>query len=203
MPLPTLPLPTNIIPGEPNHADLHNDVNAAANYLVSDSQTANLVFASPDGAPGAADFRALGLADLPALYSRETAYMGNNGSTLGAGGTVYFTKGINAGNASEAVRQMRILAACVISNLYIVIESAQPGTGSLVLTCRKNGVDTTLEVTIAAGSPGATYSDTTHSVAFAVGDLLSFRLKNNASSATPNIDTMPFLITTPLSAVSP
>ena len=37
-------------------------------------------------------------------------------------------------------------------NLYVVTTGVQPGTGALVATVRRNGVDTAVTLTIAAGA---------------------------------------------------
>lgn len=67
MPLPSLPLPVTVAPGDPGHATLHNNVNSVGNYLVSDLQAQNTVLAAPSGSTGAAVFRLLTAADIPAL----------------------------------------------------------------------------------------------------------------------------------------
>lgn len=71
MPLPTLPLPTTIAPGDPGHAAFHNNVNQAVNYLVSDTQTQNEVLAAPSGANGSGVFRLLTAADIPNLTAAK------------------------------------------------------------------------------------------------------------------------------------
>lgn len=67
MPLPSLPLPVTVAPGDPGHTTLHNNVNSVGNYLVSDSQAQNTVLAAPSGSAGAAVFRLLTAADIPTL----------------------------------------------------------------------------------------------------------------------------------------
>lgn len=85
-------------------------------------------------------------------------------------------------NATENNRQIIVLRNCIISHLFIVTASSQPGTGSLVFTLRKNGVDTALTITIPAVTVAGTFSDTTNSVAFSAGDLLSLKGVNNATT---------------------
>lgn len=85
MPLPTLPLVTTIPVGYTPHNQLHIDENNAINYLVSDTQSANLFLASPDGLTGAGSFRAIANADLTAAlfpsYTDPVAAM--TGATIG------------------------------------------------------------------------------------------------------------------------
>jgi hypothetical protein len=58
------------------------------------------------------------------------------------------------------------------------------------LTIRKNGVDTSITLTIPAGSSIGTYSDTTNSVSFSAGDLISVKAVNNALTPSGNISSI-------------
>lgn len=77
--------------------------------------------------------------------------------------------------------------ACVVpitgtlKNLFFSM-GAQPASGSLVLTLQKNGVDTAITVTVAAGSAGGNHSDTTHTVSITAGDTITFKAVNNATA---------------------
>jgi len=84
-------------------------------------------------------------------------------------------------NATENNRQSLISRNCLISNLVVVTGSSQPASGSLTLTVRKNGVDTTLTITIPANQAAGTFTDTTHTVSFAAGDLISLKGVNAAT----------------------
>ena len=85
-------------------------------------------------------------------------------------------------NATERNRQTVIPRACRVQNLTIVTGTSQPGTGTMVFTIRKNGVDTALTVTVGANAAAGTFSDNTNSVAFAAGDLISLKSVNNAGT---------------------
>jgi hypothetical protein len=72
--------------------------------------------------------------------------------------------------------------------------TTQPATGSQVFTVRKNGVDTSLVITIAAGSAPTTtpYSLLGVSVSFAVGDKLAIRRVNNATATGGAVNGLSF-----------
>jgi hypothetical protein len=111
-----------------------------------------------------------------------------NAAVVGTGGTVVYIgdgETANSASATELDHQTPLPRDGTLKNMYVYINGAQPGTGSLVVTARKGGVDTTLTVTIAAGAAAGGYGDTTHTVAALQGNLLSFSLKNNAAT-TPN-----------------
>ena len=80
--------------------------------------------------------------------------------------------------------QVPVPTACNFSNFYFRISSAQPATGTLVLTLQKNGVDTALTITIAAGSAAGNYTDNTNTVTFAAGDTWQLKIVNNATTST-------------------
>jgi hypothetical protein len=92
--------------------------------------------------------------------------------------------------ALENQRQIPVPYAVTFKNFFCFfgVGASQPVSGSLVLTIRKNGVDTAITITIPAGSSIGTYSDTTNSESFAAGDLISVKAVNNAISvASGNI----------------
>lgn len=90
-------------------------------------------------------------------------------------------------NATERNRQIVIARACVIKNLSIVTGTSQPGTGTMVFTVRKNGVDTALTLTVAINAAAGTFADNTNEVSFSAGDLLSLKSVNNASGASAEL----------------
>lgn len=117
-----------------------------------------------------------------------------NGARLGLMMPFSFTGGVAAGatsfrnpfvsDATESNAQIVIPGATTMRKLYVRMVTAQPGTGSLVFTIRKNGVDTAVTVTVAAGAGAGVYSDVAHSVAFAEGDLFTLSILNNAAGAS-------------------
>ena len=80
-----------------------------------------------------------------------------------------------------------ITVAGTLKNFYVRTTSTQPASGTLVCTVMVNNVASAVTFTIAAGSVPASYSDLTHTVSIAAGDLISFRLVNNATGASAGI----------------
>jgi hypothetical protein len=85
-------------------------------------------------------------------------------------------------NATEAIVQGIMPAAGTLQNFYVFVQTA-PGAGaSWTLTVRKTGAATAVTCTIAGTAQ--TCSDTTHTAAFAAGDLISVGI---ASSGSPPV----------------
>jgi hypothetical protein len=94
--------------------------------------------------------------------------------------------GIAAG-APEITRQAAIPVACRSTAFTVTSISTQSATGSMVMTLRKNGVDTASVITIPANGPAGVYSDMTHAVAWAPGDLFSVHNVNNATQVSTTV----------------
>jgi hypothetical protein len=86
---------------------------------------------------------------------------------------------------------MKMQAAGSVRNLCILmIDGTQPGTGAFTVSLRKNGADTALVATIAAGATVTTPTptcNTSNTVTFASGDLIDLKFTNSASSGTPDV----------------
>jgi hypothetical protein len=105
-----------------------------------------------------------------------------NGANTGVSGALrYFGFSNNVVSTSEPLRRIFLPNACTLKNFYIRTNS-QPATGSHVLTILKNGVATSIVVTIPAGSAAGVFSDTTNSVSFLAGDEISIQAVNNATA---------------------
>jgi hypothetical protein len=105
-------------------------------------------------------------------------------STINASATTYLNTGVTTTTIENAATMIAPIAF-TLSNMYTVHYTAtQPASGAQVLTVRKNGVDTALSITIAAGSAPTTtpYSDLTNSVSFAVGDRMTIKRQNLATA---------------------
>lgn len=122
--------------------------------------------------------------NLPTLLS-----MSYNTGTIAGSTTNYLciAGGTVASNATEANRQNIVSTGGTVKNLYVATSTAQPSGGSLALTLRKNGVDTSVVVTIAASAAAGTFSDTGNSFTVAAGDLLSLKAVNGSGSASAAI----------------
>jgi hypothetical protein len=79
--------------------------------------------------------------------------------------------------------------ASTVRNLHVHFDAAVSG-GSYIFTVRKAGASTTVTCTAANGTSGCV--DTTNSVAFAAGDLISIQI---AQSGGPNSQTGGFTLT--------
>lgn len=110
------------------------------------------------------------------------------GATVGASSTVYAGPGDAALNATEDNVKAPVPYAGTIRNLRVRNATAQPATGSLVVTLRKNGVSQTVTVTLAASTAAnTTTADTTNSFSVAAGDLVDAQVVNNASGASAGL----------------
>jgi hypothetical protein len=91
--------------------------------------------------------------------------------------------------------QVPLPTACTYGNFYFRIYSAQPASGSLVLTLQKNAADTAVTITIAAGSAIGNYTDNTNTVSFAAGDTWQIKIVQNATSGSTNLGGYSFKLT--------
>jgi len=106
------------------------------------------------------------------------------GATVGSSATVFGTLTGGTLSGTENARITLIPQACTISRMYFVTATTQPASGSLVLTLRKNNADTSLVITIAAGSVANFFNDTTNSVSFNAGQYASIKFQNNATATS-------------------
>lgn len=85
----------------------------------------------------------------------------------------------------------------VFSSANIITASAQPGTGALTLTLYKNGVATSIVVTVPAGASGGTtpFTDSTHYVSFSAGDYFYWIGANAAASASAGVASLSLKVT--------
>jgi hypothetical protein len=117
---------------------------------------------------------------------------GTLGGVIGNSGAVNyvgpsdFTQG-NSATGTEQDHITYVTRAGTAKNLTVNLRAAQPAGGSLVVTVRKNGLDQTLKVTIAAGSTTGSYTDFSDTVSYAQGDSLSWKVVNNSGSTAPAI----------------
>lgn len=83
--------------------------------------------------------------------------------------------------------------AGVLKSLRCSINSAQPGTGSLVCTLQVNGSNSALVVTMAASAAAGEYTDLTHTVNVSGGETLIVAAVNNATGNSGNLTRAQFL----------
>lgn len=144
-----------------------NDPSATTDYLAADNTWKTI----PGGTPTSKSF--MGVLQGATVSSLLTSYGCFNYQTL---------------SPTEAGRIFVVPNACTVSKFYVRIFSSQSGLGSLVFTVRKNGVDTSIVVTIAAGSAANTEANSgASSATYSAGDDLGFKVVNNAAAVSANI----------------
>lgn len=89
--------------------------------------------------------------------------------------------------ATEPEAQFIMPIGGVLTNLYVATSTAQPASGSMVITVRKNGAGTALAITLAASATSGVASNTTARVTVAAGDLVSVRFLNNATDFSAQV----------------
>lgn len=135
----------------------------------------------------------LGSGDLSSYHALRAT---SSGLTLASGSGDRFiglTSMLNGGTESPA--QIAAEYAMVFTRMVIRTTTTQNVGGSLVFTLRKNGVDTALVVTIAAGATANVFA-ANGSVSFAQGDLISIKARNNAAATSANVVQMSNMYTT-------
>lgn len=123
-----------------------------------------------------------------AVPLRQMIVAGYAGGTIGAGGTTFLMPWTKTAT-TEAICKIPMPYAGKATVFRGHIIGAQPGTGSLVWTVRKNVADTTATFTMAAGAASGTKGVWTGSIAFDENDFLSVSILNNAPSASALIGT--------------
>lgn len=99
------------------------------------------------------------------------------------------------GVASTEVAFFIAPVAFTVSSLYVYLRTAQPASGDVVITIRKNTANTAVTLTIPANSgAGTTHTDLVNSVAFAVGDLMSIGMVNGATGNSGILSSITFKI---------
>jgi len=91
--------------------------------------------------------------------------------------------GTNSGTESNV--QVSAEFAMTFTEIRVRTTGTQSATGSLVFTLRKNGVDQ-FALTIAAGAAAGVYH-ATGSFAVVAGDLINWKIRNNATAISANI----------------
>jgi hypothetical protein len=124
--------------------------------------------------------------DVTPVYSPYMSLAGNvTLDNIALSATSYWSiiGGQITDNATETNRSVAWSEKGRFRNFYVTTYSAQSGTGALVLTLRVAAADTSVTVTIAAGSAAGVYSDTTNFASNAVGDRIAIK---GANAATAN-----------------
>lgn len=101
------------------------------------------------------------------------------------GGPVWPTIG---GEAATTDIFVPVPVAGAVTSFQIKLNISCPSsTGTIVFTVRKNGVDTTMVITLTCNGAGLAYRiDNTHTFSVAVGDLLSIKVLDAGLNAAVN-----------------
>ncbi len=117
------------------------------------------------------------------------------GVSTAANTTEFIINGPTNASSTEGIRQVPIAIGGTIRAFYIYTSTAQPASGTYVLTIRKNNSSTSTEITLAASAAAGVYSNAT-TTTVAAGDLLSIGLVNNATAASATIRGFSIFIST-------
>ena len=104
--------------------------------------------------------------------------------TVGSGALDYLNGAACSTSTGETARQV-ISSSGTVANLYAYSSAVVVAGGSDAVTVRKNGSNTALTCTMAAGA--TTCTDTTHSFSVVPGDVLTFNFQATASDTAANI----------------
>jgi hypothetical protein len=157
------------------------DFNSSSGVISIDYTNGQKATAAQPGFLTAADWSTFN--SKPAT---DTMVFSSLPNSVAAAGTTYYPITGTATSAAEAGRVVVMPYAGTLKNLYVRIGvTAQPATGSMVFTLRKNGANTAITVTFTnADGTNATKSDTTNSVTVAAGDTISIQAVNNATGTS-------------------
>lgn len=110
----------------------------------------------------------------------------STGITLAASsGDRWYVMQNGLSSGSESLVQASAEFAMTFTEIRVRTTGTQSATGSLVFTLRKNGVDQ-FSLTIAAGSVAGVYT-ATGSFSVVAGDLINWKIRNNATAISANI----------------
>ena len=128
----------------------------------------------------------------PTAASKQAFIWGQGATTLNSTQTTFFGADPSSGSATEANAKMVIAIPGTIKNFFTNTATAQPANNSITLTMRKNGVDQTVTLTIAASAAAGVFSDTTHSFTVAAGDLIDVKVVNAANTTSAQFNSVSF-----------
>jgi len=115
----------------------------------------------------------------------------NTTAVLSSTNYIQITGAVSAvGVASIGSRQTAFPIGATAQNMYIKTNTAQPATGSLVISLTIATTPSALSITIAAGSALGTFSNILSAVTIAAGNLLTYEIKNNATSTSATVVTI-------------
>jgi hypothetical protein len=108
------------------------------------------------------------------------------GATVGAGATVYASLYSTTTTTVNGNARIPVPFAARVVEWRVRTHSAQPGTGSLVVTLERAAVPVST-ITIAAGSAANTFASGAVSLDWSAGQTINFGITNNAAAASAQI----------------
>jgi hypothetical protein len=129
--------------------------------------------------------------DSKISISKSILNQNHQGGIIGAGATSYggWSGVTTFGAIGQEFARNTILPLNGNLKNWAINVGTQPATGSLVFTLRVNSGDTAMTITIAAGSATNKYFNNSTTIAVVQGDLVSFKVVNNASTSSGTIVT--------------
>jgi Major tropism determinant N-terminal domain len=160
----------------------HSDTTSARNVLAEGDHSPDIWLSLQGGLKG--DTGNTGPAGATATQSFRTT---STGITLASSsGNRFYSMMGGASSGTEATVQMYVEYAMTLKQLLIKTTNTQSALGSMVWAVRKNGADTGLLITIAAGATANVFT-ISQDVSLAIGDLICLRAVNNAAATSANI----------------
>lgn len=117
------------------------------------------------------------------------------GATITAGTNTFMWVNNASASGTEANRTTMVPAACTIRSFYLRTTTTQSAGGALVFTIRKNGVNDSVTISIAASTAANTFSDLVNTTTFAAGDRIGLNVVNNGSGTSAAINEFGLLCT--------
>lgn len=118
----------------------------------------------------------------------------NPADTIALSSTSYWQPFSNAADGAETSRVWYSNVSGTLTRLLIRTSTTQSATGSMVITIRVELADTSITVTIAAGSAAGTFTDYVNTAPIVAGERISVKAVNNATVASSQVNQITFNI---------
>jgi hypothetical protein len=167
----------------PNKIDISSDVDEFAGLVYGHDYSAN--------------FGDRSLVDKAYVESRpKTLYQlsNTNGDTVGVGTTYYALTNPITDSGTQNARFTLMTHGGVLRRQMILFTSNQPSTINSVYTIQKNGIDTTLTLSVPANTVAGSYSFTGDAVSFVQGDRFGIKVVSTGTGTSAVIGAMSSLI---------
>lgn len=122
------------------------------------------------------------------LRTRNTIYNVTGNGTVASASTQF--TGASAGGSFSSVETQRLShahSAGVIYNFYLVTTTTQKAAGATTFTFRKNQVDMSIVVVVAANSAPGVFSDVTNTSSVSLGDYITVKGANPSAGVSATV----------------